>query len=160
MSHAAPGGREGSIRGGGAERVPPTVLMQGIGATPIDHFVLWTGGVYDAKAGSRCSRALSLITEVWTPVPLRELLIRAAKIEGEAGFPPDAVREAVRQQQRVNGACYLWVRRIASGDYVAICDIPSPAHQVEPIRRADMVLGRIERPMSSDNSHGLRRFGS
>jgi hypothetical protein len=122
------------------ELISPGELARGVGATPIDHYVLWNGGRYGARPRSRCFRALSLVTEVGVPVPLRELILRAGRIEGEYGLRPEAVRRNVRQHQAAIGACYLLVRRRASGDFVSVTDVPSPAGGLRPLRADEVVL--------------------
>jgi len=134
--------RQGGASGGGLEEIAPASLADGIGATPIDYYVIWTGGCHEGRAGSVCSRALALVTEVWTPVPLRELVLRAARIEGDAGFRPEAVRGAVRQHQRAREACYLLVRRTQDGDFVTVTDVPIPAAKAKALRTGEIVLSR------------------
>lgn len=114
-------------------------LARGLAATPMDHFVIWDGCGYDARAGSRCSRVLGLVTEVWTPVSLRELVLRGARA---AGFRPEDVRSAVRAHQAARGACYLLVRRTALGEYVSVTDVPFPAAQAKSLRPGELVMTR------------------
>jgi hypothetical protein len=122
--------------------VTAEALAHGVGATPMDQYLIWDGRRYDSRPGSRCSRALSLITEVGTPVALRELVLRAARIEGDYGFRPEAVRSAVRQHQAAVGACYLLVRRTSSGDYVSVTDVPFPATGHKSFRAGHVILSR------------------
>lgn len=144
MSQAALNILDGERRRGvrGAEVTAPAALMRGLAAMPMDHYVIWDRNCYGARPCSRCSRALGLIRKVWTPAPLRELLMRAARIEDDAGFPPEAARDSVRQHQRANGACCLLVRETPLGDFVAVTDVLSPASHGGPLRPGDRVLSR------------------
>lgn len=125
-----------------AQVIAPAALARGLAAISMDHHVIWDGNGYGARPGSRCSRVLGLIRDVWTPVLLRELVLRATRIEGDAGFPPEAVRDGLRQHQGAKGACYLLVRKTPRGDYVAVTDIPSPASSGGVLRPGDLVLSR------------------
>lgn len=120
-------------------------LAHGLSRTPLDHFVIWDGIAAGGQRGSLRARTLALITEAWAPVSLRELIVRAARIEGAVGFDPDLVREAVRQHQRARGATHLLVRRTAGGDFLAVTDIPSPASHPVPIFADALVLDRSGR---------------
>lgn len=130
------------------EFVGATVMSKGIAATPLDQFVIWDGTPYDGRPGSRTSLALSLVAEAWRPVSVRELIVRAAKLDGDWGLSPDTVRNAARQHQRARGAVYLWVRRTAAGDYVLMTDLPFPASRQRPMAAGTVVL-----------THDGRRFG-
>lgn len=121
-------------------------MVEAIARTPIDHFVIWDGRACGAQSGSLRSRALSLIEEVWTPVPLRVLIQRAARISDNGGLDPDTVRSAVRLHQSARPAAYLLVRKTISGDYLAVTDVPWPGASNRPLRAGDLVLDR----------HGLR----
>lgn len=132
--------REPGVRG--LDPISPAALAQGVGATPLDHYVIWTGGRHEGRPSSLCSRALALITEAWTPIPLRELVLRAGRLEGDAGIRPEAVRNAVRQHQRARDACYLLVRRTMSGDFVNVTDVPTPALQRRPLAAGEVVMNR------------------
>lgn len=124
------------------EFVGAPAVSKGIAATPLDHFVIWDGTTYDGRPGSRSALALSLVPEPWRPVSLRELIIRAAKLDGDWGLLPDTVRNAARQHQRARGAGYLWVRRTAAGDYVLVTDVPFPASRQRPMPAGALVLTR------------------
>lgn len=124
------------------EFVGAAVMSKGIAATPLDHFVIWDGTAYDGRPGSRTTLALSLVTEPWRPVSLREVIIRAAKLDGDWGLTPDTVRNAFRQHQRARGAGYLWVRRTPGGDYVLVTDVPFPASRQRPHSAGAVVLTR------------------
>jgi hypothetical protein len=124
------------------ERIDAKALSQGIAATPLDQFVIWDGTVYEGRPGSRTTRALSLVTEAWQPISLRELIMRASRLDGDCGLPPETVRNAVRQHQRARGAGYLWVRRTPAGDYVLVTDVPFPASRQRPTAAGAVVLSR------------------
>lgn len=102
-------------------------LDDALSRAPADQFVLWNGRECPGRAGSIRSSALTLVAEVWEPVPLRILLRRAARLNGGAGLDPDKVRNAVRMHQRAKPASYFLVRRSRSGDYVAVTDVPYPS---------------------------------
>jgi hypothetical protein len=107
--------------------VSPAALSHGIVTTPMDEFVLWTGGSYGSKAGSRSIQILGLVREAWSPTPLRDLILRAARLDGDMGFSPVDVRDAVRQHQRAKGCCYFWVRGSLRAGFVLVTDVPYPA---------------------------------
>jgi hypothetical protein len=105
------------------ERLADATLVEAIARTPLDHWVVWDGAPCRSQANSLRSRALSCVHEVWTPVPLRTVLQRAAAVCGDKGLNPDTVRSAVRMHQAARPAAYLLVRRTLSGDYLAVTDI-------------------------------------
>jgi hypothetical protein len=129
--------------------VSSAALTRGLAATPMDQYVIWDGGGYDARRGSMCFRMLGLIGEFWTPVQLRDLVLRAARIEGSAGILADVVRDGLRQHQRAKGARYLLVRKTALGDYVAVTDLPRPGSYPCPVPRGAPVLTRSGQRFSS-----------
>jgi len=124
------------------ERLNAAAVVEAIARTPIDHFVIWDGRACGVQSGSLRSRALSLVHEVWSPVPLRVLIQRAARITDQAGLDPDTVRSAVRLHQTAKPAVYLLVRKAVSGDYLAVADIPWPAASARPLRAGEVVLDR------------------
>jgi hypothetical protein len=124
------------------ERISATTLANAIAATPLDQFVIWDGTVYEGKPGSRTSRVLGLITQAWRPVSMRELIMRAARLDGDRGLRPDTVRDAVRQHQRAKGASYRWCRRTAAGDHVLITDLPFPATGGAPMAAGTVAMPR------------------
>lgn len=124
------------------EFVGAAAMSKGIAATPLDHFVIWDGTPYDGRPGSRTTLALRLVAEPWKPVSLREVIIRAAKLDGDWGLSPDTVRNAFRQHQRARGSGYLWVRRTPAGDYVLITDVPFSASRQRPTPAGAVVLTR------------------
>ena len=114
------------MRHRGSEPVPEQELTEAIARTPSDHYVIWTGEPCNGQAGSLRSRALACIVEIGQPVPLRTLMRRAASLDG-GGLNPDAVRSAVRMHQMARPAVYLLVRRLGSGEFVAVADVPFAA---------------------------------
>jgi hypothetical protein len=108
------------------ETIPERELTEAIARTPSDHYVIWTGEPCNGQAGSLRSRALACIAEVGQAIPLRTLMRRAASL-GDGGLNPDAVRSAVRMHQAARPAVYLLVRRLGSGEFVAVADIPFAA---------------------------------
>lgn len=122
--------------------VDPASLARGVAATPLDQFVIWDGATYEGKPGSRSSAAFALVTEAWRPISMRDLVVRAARLDGERGIRPDATRDAIRQHQGARGASYLWVRRNATGEYVLVNDVPFPSAGGRPMAAGTMVLGR------------------
>jgi hypothetical protein len=118
------------------------VLDEALARTPGDHYVIWNGHPCRAQAGSVRSRALSLVEEIWEPLPLRILLRRAARLSGTSGLDPDTVRSAIRMHQSASPAAYLLVRRAICGDYVAVTDVPYPSSGSRRLSAGDVVLGR------------------
>lgn len=134
----------------GLELISFDAVVDEIARTPLDHYVVWDGSNCSAQANSLCSRALSLIFETWSPVPLRALLQRASSISDGMGLNPEAVRRAVRGHQSARPAAYLLVRRTPSGDYVAVADVPWPTAADGPLRAGDVVLDRYGRRFGKD----------
>jgi hypothetical protein len=115
------------VRHRGVERISEGDLIEALSRAPADQYVIWTGEGCGAQPGSLRSRALACIHEVGVPVLLRVVLQRAARLEGDLGLNPDAVRGAVYMHQIARPAVYLLVRRRLSAEYVAVTDIPFPA---------------------------------
>lgn len=125
------------------KHLPDTELTEALARIPADHYVVWNGRTYPARPGSIRSLALSLIAEVWEPVPLRVLVKRAARLSGASGLDPDTVRSAVRLHQDAGSASYFLVRRTLSGDYLCVTDVPSPSSSSRRLRAGDLVLSRL-----------------
>jgi hypothetical protein len=146
----------------GLELISEQDLIEALSRTPADHHVIWTGEVCGGQAGSLRSRALACIREVGVPVPLRVIQRRAAKLDGDMGLDPLAVRNAVRLHQAARPAVYLLVRRLFSADFVAVADIPIPASG-RRISAGDVVMDRhgrllTEGPVDDPRvAAGLRR---
>jgi hypothetical protein len=122
------------------DHVSERALTEGVARTPSDHHVIWLGHLAKGRDESACSVTLGLIERPWDPVPLRSLLLRAARLDGSQGIPPDLARAAVRQHQSARPACYLLVRRTIAGDFVTVTDVPWPATAGAPLRTGDLVL--------------------
>lgn len=118
------------------------MLADALARTPADHFLIWNGRFYAGRPGSIRTLALGLVAEAWEPLPLRVLVSRAARMWGKSGLDPDAVRDAVRLHQKASNASYFLVRRLRTGDYVAVVDVPFPSSGSRPLREGDVVLGR------------------
>lgn len=130
-------------------------ITRAIARTPQDHFVIWTGDIVGGQGGSLRSRALGLVQEVWRPVALRVLLLRAVEIEPGAGLHPDTVRNAVRMHQCARPTAYLLARRTLAGDYLAVADVPYPAGSYpggvgRPLAADALVLGRDGRRFTDE----------
>jgi hypothetical protein len=128
------------VRHRGLETIAEPDLVEAIARTPADQYVIWTGDPCGSQPGSLRSRALACIAEVGRPVPLRDLIRRAAKVEAGAGFNPDSVRNAVRMHQAARPAVYLLVSRRPSGAFMAVSDIPFPGGMSRRIDAGDMVM--------------------
>lgn len=126
---------------GTLKHLTDAALTEALARTPADHFIIWNGRPCRAQSGSIRSQALALVAEVWEPVPLRVLLMRAARLSGLSGLNPDTVRSAVRMHQSASHASYLLVRRTVSGDYLAVADVPWPSSGAGRLRAGDLVLG-------------------
>jgi hypothetical protein len=130
------------VRANPLKHLSEEALDEAVSRTPGDHYVIWNGHRCPAQPGSIRSQALSLVEEVWEPLPLRILLRRAARLSGTSGLDPDTVRSAVRMHQSASPAAYLLVRRVASGDYLAVADVPYPSSGSRRLSAGDLVLGR------------------
>jgi len=130
-----------------APRREDSVVAAAIARTPQDLFVVWTGEAYRAKADSLFSRTLSLVSEVWTPVPLRALVLRAAEHDPMLRGP--AIRDIVRQHQGAKPCAYLLLRRTPEGGYCAVTRIPWPPWGGPPIHEGALLLDRHgQRPVT------------
>lgn len=121
--------------------VPEEELVEALARTPLDQHLIWNGRPRPAgRPYSVLTQALSCIEEVWTPVPLRVLLRRAARLSGAQGLQPEAVRKALWSHQNATPASYFLVRAAANGDYLAVTDVPRPSSWPAPIRAGDVVM--------------------
>lgn len=142
------------------KHLPEAELTEAVARTPADHYVIWNGRPCPGQPGSIRSRALSLIDEIWQPVPLRILLQRAARLSGMSGLDPDAVRNAVRMHQNATYASYFLVRRTAAGDYLAVTDVPHPSSGSSRLNAGDLVLGRSNNRFDGEHfAAACRRAG-
>src|SRR5688572_17460836 len=98
------------------EAIGEAKLREALSRVPEDHYVIWTGHSYRALQNSLRSKALARITEVGKPISLKEVIRRAARIDGLTGLDPDTVRSGIRLHQGAKPAAYLLVRRDVSGD--------------------------------------------
>jgi hypothetical protein len=135
-----------AVKHRGVEAIGAERLTEAIGRTPLDQYVVWTGYPLDGQAGSLRARALHCISEVGTPVPLRAVLQRAARLETARGLDPDAVRAAIRLHQVARRAVYLLVQRLPSNAFVAVTDIPAPAGVRGRICAGETVIEANGRP--------------
>jgi hypothetical protein len=125
----------------GLEVITDAQLSAALEAVPDDEFVIWTGGRYRAQAGSLRSEGLKLLREVWQPVAMKELLARAARVEGMRGYDPKALRAGVQLHQGSAPAVMLWAVRRSDGAFVARKRIPRPDGARGPIDSGDIILG-------------------
>lgn len=117
-------------------------LLEAIGRTPLDQYLIWNGRPRTGRANSILSLALVCIGEVWSPVSLRAFLQRAARLEAAYGLAPDAVKKAIWSHQSAASACYYLVRKTSAGDYIAVTDVPRPSSLSRPIRAGEIVFNR------------------
>lgn len=129
----------------GLEVLSDEAVTEALARTPLDQYLIWDGRPCGAQAGSLRSRALALVAEPWTPVALRTLILRAARLDAGGGLDPATVRCAVRMHQGARPAVYLLVRRTPLGAYAAVMDVPWPASAPRPIRAGDVVMDRSGR---------------
>ena len=125
------------------EMLPEERVQAVISRTPPDQFVVWDGNPCISRVGSLRARALALVEESWTPMAVRDLLLKAAHLEGTAGLDPELVRSALRLHQSAHPTVYFLVRRSRAGDFLTVTDVPWPygcMHQ--PIRAGTVVLDR------------------
>jgi len=122
-------------------------LLENLARTPLDQHLIWNGRPRGGRPTSVLSQALAFIDEIWTPVPLRVLLQRTARLSGLHGLSPDAVKKGVWSHQAATPTSYFLVRERTRGEYVAVTDIPRPSSWFEPVRAGDVVLnatGRLD----------------
>jgi hypothetical protein len=124
----------------GLEEISAHRLTEALARTPNAHYVIWTGHPCASQPGSLRARALACVREIGVPVPLRTVLQRAANLEAAGGLDPDSVRNAFRMHQLAQPAVCLLVERLASNDYVAVTDIPSPAAMRGRIAAGELVI--------------------
>ena len=92
------------MRHRGVEPISEGDLIEALSRAPADQYVIWTGESCSAQPGSLRSRALACVHEVGVPVLLRVVLRRAARLDGDVGLDPDAVRSAVHMHQAARRA--------------------------------------------------------
>lgn len=122
------------------ERVSTSDLHEEIARTPLNHYVIWTGAPGVAQPGSLRSRALACVDQAWTPVLLREVLRRAARLHEAEGYDPGAVRRAVLVHQRAKPAVYLLARKESPDRFLAVTDIPHAGDVTRRLRPGDPLM--------------------
>lgn len=125
--------------------VPEHELVEAVARTPLDQYIIWNGRPRAGRPNSVLTQALACIEEVWTPVPLRMLLRRAARLSGVHGLEPEAVRKALWGHQSANPTSYFLVRQRPQGEYVAVTDVPRPSSWPTPVNAGDIVLDSSRR---------------
>ena len=136
------------------EEVSPAALEKGLAATPLDHYVIWTGDDACGQAGSLSQKAFACIREAGVPVSLRTLIQRAARLEGDRGLDPLAVRDSVRRHQAAKPAVLLLVERRRSGEFIAITDIPHAGVIHRRVCAGDVLLDK-EGVLQLGRLHGV-----
>lgn len=103
-------------------------------------YVMWTGGAYRARKASLRSNALKTITEKMKPVPISELLTRAARAAGkDTGFDPYVVKGGLALHQGAKPAVFLYLRKEEDGTFTAVKDIP--ASDIGTFKAGEVVVG-------------------
>lgn len=120
--------------------IPEHELTEAVARTPLDQYVIWDGRPRTGRPNSILTHAQPCIEEVWSPVPLRILLRRAARLSGGLGLPPEGVRKAIWAHQSAKPTSYFLVRATAQGDYVAVTDVPRPSFRSAPLKAGDFIL--------------------
>jgi hypothetical protein len=124
------------------ELISDAVLAEALSRVPDDHYVVWTGHTYRVLDKSLRSRALARVTEIGKPVPVREVIRRAARIDGALGYDPDTVRSGIRLHQGSKPSVYLFVRREPNGEFVAVTRIPFCGPALRHIREGEVIVTR------------------
>lgn len=131
-----------------AETIASERLSAAIEKVDPNAFVFWTGNTYGRRRQSLRSQSLATINEKRKPIPVAELVSRAARANGEdIGFDPDTVRSGLALHQGAKPAVYLYLeaKRDANDKllgYYAVKSIPRPDGQLfaHPIQAGDQVL--------------------
>lgn len=137
------GGRK--RREGGLQHIPDPALMEALARTPLDAHVVWTGEAACGRDNSVRAQAMACIPEPGKAMSLRALLQRAARLEGDYGLDPDLVRNALRQHQSARPAVMFLLKRQASGDFVALTDVPFAGGKSLRISAGSLILDRTGR---------------
>ena len=120
-----------------------------------DEYVYWTGGQYHRRRNSGRSQALSTIKEVKTPVPVSELIRRAASVRQDGtGFKPNLVTGGLSLHQVAKPAVYLYLVMDADGNLRARKDIPTPDPTISTaaIKAGDIVIPATSAPKSKSKA--------
>jgi hypothetical protein len=89
-------------------------------------YVYYTGGSYRARSKSGRTLALRTIHEKLKPVPLAEVIRRAATASDGKGFDPAFVRAGLFLHQGAKPCVYMALEKRADGAFVAAKAIPTP----------------------------------
>jgi len=127
------------------EAISDSTLTRALSRVPLNHFVIWTGELPNSQRGSLRDRALACVREVGKPLSLRIVIQRAARLEGDRGLHPEAVREAVRQHQSAKPAVLWLVERQPSGDFTAVTDIRHAGGEGLRVPAGGLVISRAGR---------------
>ena len=130
------------------EVISPALHSESLARTPLEQYVIWTGREAAGQRGSLRLRAFACIREVGQPVSLRTLIQRAARLDGLCGLDPDAVRSGVRLHQIAKPAVLFLAERRASGEFVAVADIPYAGAMDRRILAGEVLI----------DVRGVRRF--
>jgi hypothetical protein len=119
--------------------------VEALARTPIDQYVIWNGRPRQGRARSLLTQVLAYIATPWSPVPMRGVVRTTARLSGDLGLRPDAVRKAIWGHQSASPASYFLVRAGMFGEYVAVTDIPRPSSWPRPVRPGDRIMSPGER---------------
>lgn len=103
-------------------------------------YVFWTGNPYKSRSASLRSNALKTITEVRQPVPVKTLLDRAARIDGEIGYKPEVVKSGLYLHRNSKPAVYFALERKDDGSFVAATDVPYADGVPGGLKKGDLVI--------------------
>jgi hypothetical protein len=144
--------------------VTQSALVDALRLTPLEEHVIWCGRAYLGRNASLRATVAALVPEVWKPVAMREIMMRASRIAGDLGIAPERVRRAFKNHQTAAGASHFVVNRTADGHFVAAADIPMPAVGAARLK-GELVLSRNGEPFCDllptqgvvSTASGLRR---
>lgn len=129
----------------GLKTISARTLGEALARAPMDHYLIWNGQAAYGQDQSVRARAMACIDEVGVPVSLRTVMQRAARIDGDMGLDPDLVRSAVRQHQCARPTVVFLVRRLASGEFIAVTDIPFAGDLAHRTKAGDLIMDRMGR---------------
>lgn len=118
-------------------------------------FVVWTGNPYKARRQSARSNSLRTISEKMTPVPVSELLKRAATCMGTTGFSPDVVRAGLFLHQGAKPAVYLAVEKREDGAFVAAASAPFADGFANGLKKGDVVISAAQKKIDAPKQKAL-----
>ena len=128
------------VAGEPCEGAFPAGLAEAIARTPLHYYVLWSGEPFRGRRGSVAERAFRCIPQPGRAILLRELLLRAARLDDGSELKPCAIREAIRAHQNAKPAVMLLLERQRAGDLAAATDVPYPAGFFGPIRKGQIIV--------------------